>query len=248
MDRFQPATGQVSVLSGPFTVPGKKTSQKEKGQAMFITFEGVEGCGKSTQVEMLKEHLEKRGFEVLTTREPGGSRLGSNLRSILLSVESKDLTKEAELFLYMADRAQHVHQVISPALEENKVVISDRYADSTVVYQGYGRGLDPNILHSFNKVAVREVWPDYTFLLDLDPEMGLKRAWARNVRNNMAKKEGRFESEDLSFHNRVREGYLTWASLNRDRFRVIDASGDIQTTNDNILEKIRDILGGGDNA
>lgn len=215
---------------------------------MFITFEGIEGCGKSTQVEMLKQYLQEKGFDVLTTREPGGSRLGSNLRSILLSVENKDLTKEAELFLYMADRSQHVHQVISPALKENKVVISDRYADSTVVYQGYGRGLDPNILHSFNKVAVREVWPDYTFLLDLDPEMGLKRAWARNVQNNMAKKEGRFEAEKLSFHNRVREGYLTWASLNRDRFRVIDASGDIQTTSANILEKFRNILSGTDNA
>ncbi|MFP4168006.1 MAG: dTMP kinase [Desulfonatronovibrionaceae bacterium] len=209
---------------------------------MFITFEGVEGCGKSTQVGLLRERLEKSGQEVVTTREPGGSRLGSNLRRILLSVDSSDLTREAELFLYMADRAQHVHQVIAPALDKGKTVISDRYADSTVVYQGYGRGLDPSILHSFNDVAVRELWPGLTFLLDLNPEMGLKRAWARNIKDNLAREEGRFEAEELSFHNRVREGYLTWASLNRDRFRVIDASGDIQEISDRIWQEMSRVL------
>ena len=110
---------------------------------MFITFEGIEGCGKTTQVNRLKEYFESLGKEVLVTLEPGGSRLGKTLRKILLSMESQDLTREAELFLYLADRAQHVDQVIRPALEQGQVVISDRYADSTVVYQGYGRGLDP---------------------------------------------------------------------------------------------------------
>ncbi|MFO7817631.1 MAG: dTMP kinase [Thermodesulfobacteriota bacterium] len=211
---------------------------------MFITFEGIEGCGKSTQVKMLQERLETTGKQVLATREPGGSRLGTDLRSILLSMENKDITREAELFLYMADRAQHVNQVILPALNSDHVVISDRYADSTIVYQGYGRGLDPNILHSFNDVAIQKLWPDCTILLDLKPELGLKRAWARNVKHNLTQKEGRFEAEELSFHNRVREGYLTWASLHRQRFAVVDASLSVQETADQIWEKVLKFMDG----
>ncbi len=212
---------------------------------MFITFEGVEGCGKSTQLKMLKENLENKGRETVSTREPGGSHLGNDLRGILLSMDYKeDLTKEAELFLYMADRAQHVNQVIQPALDAGKTVISDRYADSTIVYQGYGRGMDPNIVHSFNDTAIKKIWPTCTFLLDLNPEIGLKRAWARNVQKNLARKEGRFEAEELSFHNRVREGYLTWASLNRDRFHILDATQEKETIARQIWEKMQKYLNG----
>jgi dTMP kinase len=161
---------------------------------------------------------------VLLTREPGGSRIGRELRKLLLHMESADLTGETELFLYLADRAQHVREVIRPALEQNKVVISDRFADSTVAYQGYGRGLDPKLLHSFNQAAIGEYGPDLTILLDIEPEIGLKRAMMRNMREQKVRQEGRFEAEALSFHKKVREGYLTLAMLHRSRIRVVDAS------------------------
>lgn len=191
---------------------------------MFITFEGIEGSGKTTALKGLKLALEQAGHTVLITREPGGSRLGKTLREILLSMESKDLTRETELFLYLADRAQHVAQVIRPALEAGQVVICDRYADSTVVYQGYGRGLDLDILHDCNDLAVGGLWPDLTILLDLEPQVGLKRALSRNIEQAKAAREGRFEAESINFHTRVREGYLTWAALHKHRFRIVDAS------------------------
>lgn len=190
---------------------------------MFISFEGIEGCGKSTQVGLLKEHLEGMGRTVLHTREPGGSRLGRELRRILLSMDSIDLTGEAELFLYLADRAQHIARVIRPALDKGQVVLCDRFADSTVVYQGYGRGLDPKLLHQFNDIAVAGTWPDLTILFDLEPETGLRRALARNLAEDKAQEEGRFEAESLEFHGRVREGYLTWASLHSERMAIVDA-------------------------
>lgn len=190
---------------------------------MFITLEGIEGTGKSTQITLLAEHLRSRGKEVVLTREPGGSRIGIELRKVLLHMESRDLCSQAELFLYLADRAQHVAQVIKPALAAGKWVISDRFADSTVAYQGYGRGLDPQTLHRFNEVACAGTWPGLTILLDMDPEEGLRRALARNLRDGRAREEGRFEAEALEFHRRVREGYLTWAALQRRRIRVVDA-------------------------
>jgi len=205
---------------------------------MFITFEGIEGCGKTTQVNKLREYFESQGKDVLVTLEPGGSRLGKTLRKILLSMESQDLTKEAELFLYLADRAQHVEQVIRPALAKGQIVISDRYADSTIVYQGYGRGLDPQTLHSFNETATKGLWPDLTILLDLPVEIGLKRAVTRNIQKKLTKDEGRFEAESIKFHNRVREGYLTWAALNKNRFVIVDATGEIDEIFTQILNKI----------
>jgi len=191
---------------------------------MFITFEGIEGSGKSTVMDRVEEHLAGQGYDVLRTREPGGSRLGRELRRILLDVQSSDLTGESELFLYLADRAQHVATVIRPALEAGRVVLCDRFADSTVVYQGYGRGLDPKLLHTLNDVAVAGLWPDLTLLFDLTPEEGLRRALTRNMREGLDQSEGRFEAESLKFHNKVREGYLTWAALYRKRFRLVDAS------------------------
>lgn len=190
---------------------------------MFITLEGMEGCGKSTQCALLVEHFTRLGFDVLRTLEPGGSVLGKELRRILLDPANSDLSPVSELFLYLADRAQHVGTVIRPALAQDRVVICDRFADSTVVYQGYGRGLEPSLLRQLNDTAVQGLWPDATVLLDLDPEQGLRRALARNMRENKARTEGRFEAESLAFHTRVREGYLTWAALNRERFLVVDA-------------------------
>lgn len=202
---------------------------------MFITFEGIEGSGKSTALARLKDWLQEHGHGATLTREPGGSRLGGILRSILLDIGNDDLTGETELFLYLADRSQHVHQVIRPALAEGVAVISDRYADSTVVYQGYGRGLDPALLHRLNDVAVRGLWPDLTLLFDVEPEIGLKRATTRNLREGTGATEGRFEAESLAFHTRVREGYLTWAALNKERFRIIDAAA----SPDEVFEQVR---------
>ncbi len=205
---------------------------------MFITFEGIEGTGKTTQIKLLKEFLESRGREVLLTLEPGGSRVGKELRKILLNMESIDLTGEGELFLYLADRAQHVSNVIRPALDSGKVVISDRFADSTIVYQGYGRGLDPKLLRQLNDVAVSGCWPDLTLLLDIDPEEGLRRATTRNIQDNKMAEEGRFEAESIAFHTRVREGYLTWGALNQDRIKVVDAS----LSPDDVSRQINEIV------
>jgi dTMP kinase len=191
---------------------------------MFVTFEGIEGAGKSTAIAALTAWLETRGLRVRRTLEPGGSRLGKTLRAILLDLANTDISSEAELFLYLADRAQHVKEVVRPALDQGLVVISDRYADSTIVYQGYGRGLDVERLASLNEVAVAGLWPDVTFLLDLEPEIGLKRAFARNEQEGKATKEGRFEAEALSFHHRVRDGYLAWAARNEERFRIVPAA------------------------
>jgi dTMP kinase len=205
---------------------------------LFITFEGIEGCGKSTQACLLRDFFRNRGKEVVLTKEPGGSRLGLELRRILLSVENQDLSEEAELFLYLADRAQHTHSVISPALKAGRVVISDRFADSTIVYQGYGRGIDPDILNQLNIMAVKGILPDITFLLDLPVEAGLKRALDRNIQKNLTMSEGRFEAESLEFHKKIRQGYLTWADLNKNRFVVVDASRDVNTIFTFIVHKL----------
>lgn len=191
---------------------------------MFITFEGMEGCGKSTQCERLTAHFIRLGYDVLRTLEPGGSPLGQELRRILLDPANSDITSVGELFLYLADRAQHVDTVIRPALDRDRVVICDRFADSTIVYQGYGRGLDVPLLRRLNDTAVQGLWPDVTILLDIEPEAGLRRALTRNMLDNKARTEGRFEAENLSFHTRIREGYLTWVALNRDRFLIVDAA------------------------
>lgn len=192
---------------------------------MFITFEGIEGTGKTTQIARVKEYFEAQGREVFLTLQPGGSRIGKELRKMLLHVDNKDITPITELFLYLADRAQHIAQVIKPELDAGKVVLCDRFADSTVVYQGYGRGLDIATLQQLNEVAVDGVWPDLTILLDIEPETGLKRATQRNQEVGIAEAEGRFEAEHISFHKRIRNGYIEWAAQNNDRIKRTDASG-----------------------
>jgi len=197
---------------------------------MFITFEGIEGTGKSTQIELLRAHLEAKGHRVVVTCEPGGSRIGAELRRVLLALENRDLTPQAELFLYLADRAQHVAQVVRPALSAGAVVLSDRFADSTVAYQGFGRGMDLELLHRLNAVAVDGLWPELTILLDLEPETGLGRAVARNQREGKTNAEGRFEAESLAFHSRVRQGFLNLAAAEPGRIRVVDAAGTPEAT------------------
>jgi dTMP kinase len=190
---------------------------------MFITFEGIEGAGKSTVLDRLGEGLGARGRACLRTREPGGSDLGTSLRALLLD-SGRTIVPEAELFLYLADRAQHVRRVIRPALEGGRLVLCDRYADSTVVYQGYGRGLDVEELFRLNDMAVGGLWPDMTVLLDVDAAAGLARARARNREAGTDVREGRFEAEAISFHQRIRQGYLAWAGRHPGRFRIVDAS------------------------
>ena len=190
---------------------------------MFITFEGIEGSGKSTALARLCADFEAAGRDVVRTREPGGSALGRHLRTLLLDAR-QNVAPEAELFLYLADRAQHVREIIRPALEAGRIVLSDRFADSTIVYQGYGRGLDVDELRRMNAAAVGGLWPDRSILFDVPPEIGLGRARGRNEAEGTAVTEGRFEAEAMDFHRRIRQGYLEWAQRESGRFRVIDAS------------------------
>ena len=190
---------------------------------MFLTVEGIEGAGKSTFIGLLEDELVKCGVDFLRTREPGGCALGRQIRPLLLDV-SQNVSDRAELFLFLADRAQHVADTIRPALERGQWVICDRYADSTIAYQGYGRGMDPEELQRLNDYATGGLWPDITFLLDLPVEEGLGRALARNGREGLTKSEGRFEAEALAFHQRIREGFHLRALRWPERFRVLDAT------------------------
>ena len=182
---------------------------------LFITFEGGEGCGKSTQSRLLLKKLEQQNVPVVLTHEPGGTALGNELRRTLKRKRDSSISSQAELFLLAASRAQLVADVIRPALEEGKVVLCDRFTHSTMVYQGYGRGLDFTAIKMVNNMATRNLNPDLIILLDISPEQGLARK--RSLKD-------RFELEDLSFHRRVREGYLKMAAAEPDRWLVIDAS------------------------
>ena len=189
---------------------------------MFITFEGPEGSGKSTAIEAAAKWLYAEGWKVVVTREPGGSRLGQALRCTLLELKNQDMNDLTELFLYLADRAQHVSEVLTPALTGYKtIVLCDRYIDSTVAYQGYGRGLDIGILERLNSLAASGLKPELTLLFDLPVEIGLERARRRNTLSQ--NKEGRFEAEELAFHQRVRAGFLKLASAEPERFVIIQA-------------------------
>ena len=182
---------------------------------LFITFEGGEGCGKSTQSRLLLKKLEQRNIPVVLTHEPGGTALGNEVRKALKRRRGSFISPQAELFLFAASRVQLVAELIRPALEEGKVVICDRFTYSTLVYQGYGRGLDLTAIEMVNNMATGNLNPDLIILLDISPEQGLARK--RSLKD-------RFELEDLSFHRRVREGYLKMAAAEPDRWLVIDAS------------------------
>jgi dTMP kinase len=182
---------------------------------LFITFEGGEGCGKSTQSRLLLKKLEQQNVPVVLTHEPGGTALGNELRKTLKRKRDSSISPQAELFLLAASRAQLVAEVIRPALEEGKVVICDRFTHSTMVYQGYGRGLDFTAIKMVNNMATKNLNPDLIIFLDISPEQGLARKQSL---------KDRFELEDLSFHRRVREGYLKMAAAEPDRWLVIDAS------------------------
>ena len=190
---------------------------------MFITFEGIEGCGKTTQVQRLEVLLEHHGVPVVTTMEPGGTEIGINIRRILLAADNKKLAPLAELLLYTADRAQHIEEMIVPALNEKKWVICDRFFDATVAYQGSARGQDMKLIRFLNERASQGIRPDLTILLDCPVDMGLIRARKRNqsVYNDG---QDRFEREREQFHQKVREGYLALARKDKKRFIIIDAT------------------------
>lgn len=205
---------------------------------MFITFEGIEGSGKSTQLRLAAEALAALGHEVTLTREPGGTELGRELRRILLDARNTHIAPPAELFLYLADRAQHLAEVIRPALARGAIVLCDRFADSTVAYQGHGRGLDPDLLDRLNAAAVEGTWPHLTVLLDLDPEIGLGRARSRNAVADAASDEGRFEALELAFHQRVRQGFLDLAARHPGRFAPVTADGAAEAVHGRVMAAI----------
>ena len=193
---------------------------------MFITFEGIEGSGKTTQIQYLVDYFGSLARSCVITREPGGTAIGNKIRSILLDPDSKGMDPTAELLLYMADRAQHIEGLIKPALAEGKIVLCDRYFDATVVYQGYARGLGSDFIKKLHATILANLKPDVTILLDLPPEIGLKRAWKQLNNGRRSDEESRFEEEKLEFHQQVRAGYLELAEQEPERFHIIDAEQD----------------------
>lgn len=201
-------------------------------QGLFITFEGADGCGKTTQMELLAEYLKNNGKEVLLTREPGGKGLGEKVREILLNYDG-EVSDRCESFLFLADRAQNIDIIVNPAVEEGKIVLCDRHIDSTVAYQGYGRGLDIERINMLNNLATNGRKPDLTFVFDIDVETSMKR---------VGKEKDRMESAGIDFHNRVRKGYLELAEQEPQRIMVLNATKSIEEIHKNIIDIINEKL------
>lgn len=197
-------------------------------KGLFITFEGGDGCGKTTQIKLLDEYLRSKGYKTLLTREPGSKGLGIKLREILLNYDG-DVSPTCESFLFLADRAQHVDCIIKPALEEGVVVLCDRHTDSTVAYQGYGRGLDLEQIHNLNNIATNGLKPDLTIVLDVDVETS---------QNRVGSEKDRMESAGLEFFERVRKGFLEIAKQEPERVKVIDSIQTIEEIHKQILELV----------
>ena len=199
----------------------------------FITFEGSEGSGKSTQIELAQQYLESRGRDVLFVREPGGVKISEAIRKILLDPKIKDMSDECETLLYMAARAQLVEEVIIPALNNGKVIVCDRFLDSTVAYQGYGSGVDIEIIKNIGKFVTQGYEPDLTFLFDLDVNKGFAR---------INRPKDRIEQRSIDYHNRVRKGYLEIANNEPDRVKLIDACKSKDEIQSIIAERIDQLL------
>ncbi|ACL70783.1 dTMP kinase [Halothermothrix orenii] len=204
-------------------------------RGLFITLEGIEGSGKSTQIEMLYKRLKKDGFDVIITREPGGTPIGKEIRKLLLDPDNI-MGAKAEFLLYAADRAQHVVELIKPALESGKVVLADRFIDSSIAYQGYGRGLDIDVVKTVNEWVIDGCWPDLTFVLDLDVEKGLERARGYSPDNQ----GDRLERELVTFHRRVRQAYHQLAEDRR--FIMLDADRSREEIHREIYHKVKGCL------
>ena len=208
---------------------------------MFITFEGIEGCGKTTQIKRLADRLGGFSIPFVLTLEPGGTRVGKDIRRILLDSRNHTLSGLAELLLYEADRAQHVEEVVKPALKRKEWVLCDRFFDATTVYQGYVRGQDMALVKTLNERASLGIRPDMTFVIDCPVETGLFRARKRESGRNGRSEEGqdRFEREEKIFHEAVREGYLSLAKEDRERFVVVDGTLAEDRLEEVIFKKIR---------
>ena len=192
---------------------------------MFITFEGADGCGKTTQMNLLAEYLKNQGREVVLTREPGGKGLGEKIREILLNYDG-EVSDRCESFLFLADRAQNIDTIVNPAVDAGKIVLCDRHTDSSVAYQGYGRGLDIERINMLNNLATNGKKPDITFVFDIDTETSMKR---------VGKEKDRMESAGFEFHTKVRNGYLEIAKKEPERIKVIDASKSIEEIHQEVL-------------
>ena len=203
-------------------------------KGIFITFEGPDGSGKTTQMRLLSEYCGRQGWECVLTREPGGTPISEQIRNVILDTKNLEMDGRCEALLYAASRAQHVEEKIRPALEAGKVVISDRFMDSSIAYQAYGRQLGDDV-RIINEFAIGGVQPDFTFFLDISPEAGLKRAASR-------KNADRLDKEKLDFHQRVYEGYKSLQEIYKDRFVRIDASRSIEEIHNEIVEKLAEYL------
>jgi len=212
----------------------------------FFTFEGIDGCGKTTQLKLFASYLRRRKLPVVITREPGGTVLGESVRRILLSGQSRHMDARTELLLMFAARAQHVAQVIAPALAQGKIVLSDRFADASLAYQGYGRRLDRRFIQALARFACRGLKPDLTFMLDIAPRTSLQRA-RRRIRES-ASDEGRFEQETLRFYERVRRGYLELARREPGRIRRLDGEDTIENIHQKIVALARPLATAGERA
>ena len=197
-------------------------------EGLFITFEGPDGCGKTTQMNLLAQYFEKKGKKVVLTREPGGKGLGEKVRKILLNYDG-EISDRCESFLFLADRAQNIDIIVKPAVKQGEIVLCDRHIDSTVAYQGYGRGLDINEINMLNNLATGGKKPDLTLVFDVDVETSMKR---------VGKEKDRMESAGIEFHNRVRNGYLELATQEPDRIKVLDATKTIEEIHKKVIEII----------
>jgi dTMP kinase len=208
----------------------------------FITFEGIEGCGKTTQIRLAEARLRERGIPVLATAEPGGTPLGRKIREMLLNRGSYAIGAEAELLLFAAARAQHVRETILPAIEAGRWVLCDRFSDATAAYQGFGRGLDDGFIRTLNAFSALTVTPERTILFDLPVETGLARAEKRAAGIRREAAEDRFEREERAFHERVRNGYLTLAAEDPGRFRIVDGAADIEAIRREVCRHLEALL------
>jgi dTMP kinase len=201
---------------------------------IFITFEGIDFCGKTTQAKKLAKYLKGKSYKVVLIREPGGEKISEKIRKVLLSEKNKEITPLTELLLYIASRAQLTQRVILPSLAKKKIVICDRYFDSTLAYQGYGRGLNKNVIEYLNKISSSGLAPDLTILLDVPVEISTKRKAkeANRFASLTTRNKGgdRLEREKVEFHRKVREGYLKIAERNKKRIKLVDGRGDIEST------------------